>query len=600
VLATGFLLAAGLRAGLAAEDAAGGGDGSVDAGAAVDTAATARAPHPSPTSALPDLEIPDQFDVQQTYNAQPFRVRTELSARKRDFSIYRFTYASPIVTQTPANNTIPADYYLPHGIKPGDPPRPAVICLHILNGNYELVRLLCSSLASRGVPAVMFKLPYYGERSPPGGRKELLRNGRLFVEALPQGIEDARRTLDVLAARPEIDARRIGIAGISLGGIVGGAAAGSDPRFHRAALILAGGELLQVIHHSRESSELSQYLQALPEDQRNQLEQAIVSVDPLTHAPGLRDRATAGRVLMINADQDEVIPPAATRKLAEALGIADRVVWLEGLGHYTTLARLPEVVRWTVDFFAQDLPAGTVPPTPRAVAADPYRRLAELLAEAGSLFVQDPAEGHCHLADVEAQVTDKNGKRHDGRIRWIRGSQGRFRLEVNLPLLGEAMLGQGDFPWMANGQAVFCGTTGDRDVSTNPWEFADPQHLARLRLVASGLSTLKFAPAVLEQVVQVTDAARDDGAPALHVASLKEPGQTLDIEYQGDGRTPHTISLAIDDYRGELKIRNWQLDSVASDELFAPPPGLASKQVGTEDLHHIFSSFFNFAMEQTQ
>ncbi len=44
---------------------------------------------------------------------------------------------------------------------------------------------------------------------------------------------------------------------------------------------------------------------------------------------------------MLNAAEDEVIPRQCTVKLAEALGIADRVVWFDGLGHYTAMAELP-------------------------------------------------------------------------------------------------------------------------------------------------------------------------------------------------------------------------------------------------------------------
>ena len=51
-----------------------------------------------------------------------------------------------------------------------------------------------------------------------------------------------------------------------------------------------------------------------------------------------------------------MIPRACTEKLANALGIGDRVVWLEGLGHYTAIAELPRALRMTADFFAQDLP----------------------------------------------------------------------------------------------------------------------------------------------------------------------------------------------------------------------------------------------------
>ncbi|MDX9981752.1 MAG: hypothetical protein RBU25_17155, partial [Lentisphaeria bacterium] len=61
--------------------------------------------------------------------------------------VYRLAYPSPVHTDLESNNTIPAEYYLPHGIAPGEPRRPAVICLHILGADFELVRLLCAVFA---------------------------------------------------------------------------------------------------------------------------------------------------------------------------------------------------------------------------------------------------------------------------------------------------------------------------------------------------------------------------------------------------------------------------------------------------------------------
>jgi len=443
--------------------------------------------------------------VEKTFNADPFQVEVEKTATKPGYSIYRLTYPSPVVTAHEPNNSVPADYYLPNGIEPGSPARPAVICLHILNGNYELVRMLCSSLAERGVPAIMFKLPYYGERALPGGRKALANNSRLFVESLPQGMLDARRTFDVLAAMPGIDSQRIGISGISLGSFVSAATAGSDDRFYRTGLLLSGGDLLSIIHESQETSSLSEHLHSLPEAEQQAIQQAILSVDPLTHAPGLRERALAGRVLMINGDQDKVVPPQATKKLAKALGISDKVFWLEGLGHYTSVVRLPEIMRRTVDFFAQDLPPGVQIPTLDAtVSEDPIPLLANFIGQFASLFTSTPAEGRCHLVDMEVEVTEKSGKTHTGKLQFVRGADHRFRLQLDVPPLGKAYFGQNTHPWMATDEAVFLGSKsgflGSKSAeSSSPLVYADAEFLRKAKMVFGLMAMLPLSPNMLEQ-----------------------------------------------------------------------------------------------------
>ena len=133
-----------------------------------------------------------------------------------------------MLTPIEQNNTIRADFYLPDDIKRGDSQRPAIIVLHVLDGDMRLTDVACSVLARRGVPAIMPTLPYYGERAKAEGWKALLRDPKLFVDMAYQSVEDNRRTLDLLASRPEIDARRIDITGVSLGGILGASAAASN------------------------------------------------------------------------------------------------------------------------------------------------------------------------------------------------------------------------------------------------------------------------------------------------------------------------------------------------------------------------------------
>ena len=162
-------------------------------------------------------------------------------------------------------------------------------------------------------------------------------------------------------------------------------------------------------------------------------------------AAAVRDRARAGRVLMINASQDEVIPRRCTEKLAEALGIADRVVWLEGLGHYTAMAELPRALRITADFFAQDLPEEERDrPRPRSVEpVTPLRRLVGLLHAAAAMLSVEPAPGRCHYAELEFAAAGPDRRPIEGHLRLVRGAQGRFALACRLPQVGEVAVGQG-------------------------------------------------------------------------------------------------------------------------------------------------------------
>ena len=140
--------------------------------------------------------------VSKTCNQAPFDYRIRLLADRAQFRVYRLTYPSPVVTPIVQNNTIPADYYLPKNLQPGQNQKyPAVICLHILDGNEALTDLVCSVLAARGVPAISFKLPYYGERGGARGPEIMADDPKLFVAAIAQAGEDIRRTVDLLASR---------------------------------------------------------------------------------------------------------------------------------------------------------------------------------------------------------------------------------------------------------------------------------------------------------------------------------------------------------------------------------------------------------------
>ncbi len=569
----------------------------------------------------------DTFPVTGSHDNTPFSYKLVERQEFESFSVNRTTYPSPVTTRLAQNNTIVAELYLPKGSGNGQKPRPAVVCLHILGGGFELAQLQCSALARRGIPAIWFKLPYYGERGPPEGTRVLAANPRLFSEAIHQGVEDVRRTIDVLASRPEVDRRHIGVMGVSLGGILAATAAEQDPRIDRAVLILAGGDLLPIVKQARETRRLSETIGRLPAAERADVERAILAADPLEHADALRQRARQGRVLMINAAEDEVIPKVATVKLATALGIEDRIVWLPGLGHYTALAALPQALKTAVDFFSKELPAD-VAAAPPMDSANPRQELVGAFRQAWQFIDAEPEQGRCRLADLECQVTLKGGKTYSGSIRVARGSNERFSGTFKLAgVLDNVALGNSKMPWLAAKGNLFLGVgdetareatspgiraaDGTRSV---PATLADgtgdrayyfrvplsPECQRGLTIMKGFVDVLTMVPEILDQWVAIDGQAWKEGAGrTIEVVRRGSKNDVLHLYLHADG-TPARLEV---DWQGSHAVaifRAWKIDAPTAVGLFEPPQGLRVKKVSAADLASMFNATVNLAVESVR
>jgi dienelactone hydrolase len=284
---------------------------------------------------------------------EPFRLEAEVFGFEREeiretdrYSVSAVRFPSPIRSPDPENNTVHAEYFRPKG--PGR--RPAVVVLHILGADFALSRYMAARLADRGVAALFVKLPYYGERRPPGREKRFLSTDvERSIGAMRQGVCDVRRAAAWLASRAEVDAERLGVTGISLGGIVSSLAAAVDPTLNRGAFLLAGGNLAEILWTMPEGAR-QRALWLASGRTKSDLEAITSPWDPLTYA----HRLVGKRLMMIAANADEVVPPSSARALWEAAG-RPPIRWYD-CGHYSALGYLLPAVRETVEFFAADLP----------------------------------------------------------------------------------------------------------------------------------------------------------------------------------------------------------------------------------------------------
>ncbi len=291
---------------------------------------------------------PLESSVPERFRLQPatFSYELEPVLATPKYSVARLRFPSPITTADPVNNTVHAEYFRPNG---SGPRRPAVIVLHILGADFPLSRYMAARLVDRGVAALFVKLPYYGERRPASGgldaKRFLSADIDRTVTAMRQGICDVRRAATWLATRDEIDPTRLGVSGISLGGIVSSIVVAVDPTIREGAFLLAGGDLSTILWQMPEGRT---FRARWTESGRTlaDLKALTDPFDPLAYASGLKGK----RVMMMAGTADEVIPPASARALWEAAG-RPPILWYD-CGHYSAVGFLLPGIRRTVDFFA--------------------------------------------------------------------------------------------------------------------------------------------------------------------------------------------------------------------------------------------------------
>jgi dienelactone hydrolase len=304
-----------------------------------------------PQRAVDPADFPARFRL----GTEPFAYTTRADYTQRAVRRTTVTFPSPVTTPHPLNNTVHAEYFQPVG--PG--PHPGVVVLHILGGDFELLRVVANHLAQRGVAALFVKMPYYGPRRDPASRRRMIsKNPQETVEGMTQAVLDIRRAADWLADRPEIDPERLGITGISLGGIMSSLAGGVDTRFRKVGILLGGGNFADFVwnvdHDEATDFRRDWIAQGRTRDEFTKL---IGEVDPVTYGHRLATR----RVLMIEAAHDEVIPPEYAVALYESIRPPENatrthevrrpeLVWLNA-GHFTAIWYMPRELMRLDGFF---------------------------------------------------------------------------------------------------------------------------------------------------------------------------------------------------------------------------------------------------------
>jgi len=142
---------------------------------------------------------------------------------------YRFEFSSE------ADQRVPAIALLKTSFTEDGKQHPCAIVLHGTGGKKEGELPVLRKLAAKGIIAVAIDGRYHGERGKPADYNNAI--AQAFKDGGAKGhpmyydtVWDVMRLIDLLQTRPEIDAQRIGLMGISKGGIETWLAAAVDTR----------------------------------------------------------------------------------------------------------------------------------------------------------------------------------------------------------------------------------------------------------------------------------------------------------------------------------------------------------------------------------
>lgn len=169
---------------------------------------------------------------------------------------------------SPAGVTLVADLYLPTGDVPSGGRPVVVVCLG-WGSVKELMPQWGAALTERGYAVLV---PDYRGFGASGGER-----GRCFPI---EHVEDIRGVMGFVVERPELDAGRIGLLGVSYGGAVA-VAAGVDPRCRAVISVVGYGSGERHLAAVRTSGQWKDFRARLAEDRRRRLNGALSeTVDP--------------------------------------------------------------------------------------------------------------------------------------------------------------------------------------------------------------------------------------------------------------------------------------------------------------------------------
>jgi len=287
-----------------------------------------------------------------SWNPAKFEVRCD--EPQGGFGDFLVRFPSPIDTGDAVNDLVAMEWYPARDSDNNLLRAPAVVVVHESGRNMPVGRMVARGLQALKLHTFLIQLPGYGVRKSAAATQA----ADTFV-TLRQAIADVRRARDAVAALPGVDTGTIGLQGTSLGGFVTATVAGVDRGYDRVFILLAGGNLHQVIERGgRDSAALREKLKAAGIE-GEKLRALTRGIEPLTLAHRIDPQTT----WLYSGEFDDVVPPACSQALAEAARLPPNHHIVLPVDHYSGIVLLPKILLEIRQALVE--PAGKAEATPK-------------------------------------------------------------------------------------------------------------------------------------------------------------------------------------------------------------------------------------------
>ena len=203
-------------------------------------------------------------------------------------------------------------------------PLPVIILLHGKGDNktVDYIEYGNDFFTEKGYAVLRIDISNHGDRTENKYEFDFTGKNKYWTRGIiSQTVFDLRRAVDFIYSRKDLDNKKIGFFGISLGGITGAIFTGVDERVKVPVLVLAGGQLNLLYGKKALSSNAKDYTSII--EPKNFV--AKISPRPL---------------LMINAENDDIVPPLMSKLLYKKAGNPKNIIWYPAKHHTIPLEKV--------------------------------------------------------------------------------------------------------------------------------------------------------------------------------------------------------------------------------------------------------------------
>jgi dienelactone hydrolase len=201
----------------------------------------------------------------------------------------------------------------------GAGPFAGLVLQHGLPGNAEGMTTYAALLARHGAVVVALDAPFVRRGGEP------LRFTEADSAEQVQLMTDLQRAVDLLVARPDVDASRLGYLGISYGGAMGALFVGIERRLKTGVLVVADGGL---VSHFTGAEDGDSPLPGLTCAQWRRWLESMIPIEPIKYV----SFASPTPLLLQSGRQDNLVPPPDAERLHAAARDPKTVQWYDA-GH---------------------------------------------------------------------------------------------------------------------------------------------------------------------------------------------------------------------------------------------------------------------------